>query len=63
MIVIIAPTQIGIPNKIFNAIEDPITSYIIVNETEKYLDIRSNNSYFCHQPQNYSRFSWKLFSA
>jgi len=26
----IAPTQIGIPNKIFNAIEDPITSYILV---------------------------------
>lgn len=27
-IVIIAPAQIGIPNKTFSAIEDPITSYM-----------------------------------
>jgi hypothetical protein len=30
IIVMIAPTQIGIPNKIFNAIDDPITSYKVL---------------------------------
>lgn len=60
--VIIAPNQIGIPNNILRAIDDPMTSYFIYSFIY-YLNVTSYNSNLCHQPEYYPHMLWVLFST
>jgi hypothetical protein len=65
----IAPPQIGMPNRIFKAIDEPITSYrekqhyIDENCKWRYLNIRPNDGYLSHEPKYDSDSLRVLFST